>query len=43
MKWFQRVDDSGLSNADLKTYLRESHRLVALGLTKKLRGELGLD
>jgi predicted DNA-binding protein (MmcQ/YjbR family) len=43
MKWFQRVNDSGLSDADLKTYLRESHRLAALNLTKKLRLELGFD
>jgi predicted DNA-binding protein (MmcQ/YjbR family) len=31
-----------ISDADLKAYLRESHRLVADKLTRKLRAELGL-
>ena len=32
----------GLADADLKDYLRESHRIVALGLSKKKQRELGL-
>jgi predicted DNA-binding protein (MmcQ/YjbR family) len=43
MKWFQRVDDSGLSNADLKIYLKQSHKLAAASLTKKRQRELGLE
>jgi predicted DNA-binding protein (MmcQ/YjbR family) len=42
MKWIQRVNDIGLSDADLKIYVRESHKLAAMNLTKKLRSELGL-
>jgi predicted DNA-binding protein (MmcQ/YjbR family) len=43
MKWTQRVNDRGLSDADLKIYLRESHRLAAMNLTRKRRVELGFD
>ena len=42
-KWIQQYDAPGLSDADLKYYLRESHRLVSLGLTKKKQKELGLN
>ena len=42
MKWIQHYDKPGLSAKDLKGYLKESHRLVALGLSKKKRKELGL-
>ena len=42
MKWIQRTSAIGLSDKDLKTYLRESHRLVAQGLSKKRQRELGL-
>ncbi len=42
MSWLQRVDDSSLDDGALKDYLRESHRLVGLGLSRKLRTELGL-
>ncbi|MDT8397758.1 MAG: MmcQ/YjbR family DNA-binding protein [Pseudomonadales bacterium] len=42
MKWIQHYDEPGLSDSDLKYYLRESHRLVCLGLTKKVQRELGL-
>ena len=41
-KWIQQYDAPGLSNADLEYYLRESHHLVSLGLTKKKQKELGL-
>jgi predicted DNA-binding protein (MmcQ/YjbR family) len=43
MKWIQRTSDAELSDADLKAYLKESHRLVTLGLSKKKRIELGLE
>jgi predicted DNA-binding protein (MmcQ/YjbR family) len=48
MTWIQRtrsagIDGEGLDDAGLRDYLAESHRLVAAGLTKKARRELGLD
>ncbi len=42
MTWIQHYDTPGLSDADLKAYLRESHSLVASGLSKKKQRELGL-
>jgi len=42
MKWIQHHAKPGLSDTDLKAYLRQSHRIVSLGLTKKKRTELGL-
>ncbi len=42
MKWIQHYATPGLTNAELKDYLRESHRIVALGLSKKKQRELGL-
>ncbi len=42
MKWIQRTSDVELSDKDLKIYLRESHKLAAANLTKKLRLELGI-
>ncbi len=43
MSWVQNYDEPGLSDEDLKAYLTESHRLVALGLTRKKRQEIGFD
>ncbi len=43
MKWIQHYDAPGLDDEALRDYLRESHRLVSLGLTKKLQKELGLN
>lgn len=43
MKWIQMISDDSLSKDDLKIYLRESHRLASLNLTKKRRKELELD
>ena len=43
MKWIQRFSDEAVDDEALCDYLRESHRLVSLGLTKKLQGELGLN
>jgi predicted DNA-binding protein (MmcQ/YjbR family) len=42
MKWIQRTDAQAMTNAALKDYIKESHRLVALGLPKTLRAKLGL-
>ena len=42
MKWIQQFGRPGLSDKDLRGYLSESHRIVALGLSKKKRSELGL-
>ena len=43
MKWIQRVNDKGLVDWDLKIYLRQSHHLASLNLTKRLRRELGFE
>ena len=43
MKWIQRRTDDSMDDDALRDYLRESRRLVALGLTKKARLELGLE
>jgi predicted DNA-binding protein (MmcQ/YjbR family) len=42
MTWIQRQTSQSMDDTALKDYLRESHRLVALKLTKLARGELGL-
>lgn len=42
MKWIQRQSDETLDDAGLCDYLAESHRLVALGLTKTMQRALGL-
>ncbi|MEM9279157.1 MAG: MmcQ/YjbR family DNA-binding protein [Pseudomonadota bacterium] len=42
MKWIQVTSDETMGVEDLKLYLKESHRLAALNLTKKRRKELGL-
>ena len=43
MKWAQHFATPGLSDSELKDFLRESHRIVSLGLTRKVRRELGLE
>jgi predicted DNA-binding protein (MmcQ/YjbR family) len=43
MKWIQHYEAPGLGDDALRDYLKESHRLVSLGLTKKLQKELGLN
>jgi predicted DNA-binding protein (MmcQ/YjbR family) len=43
MKWIQHFDKPGLADADLEYYLRQSYRLVALGLSKKKQRQLGLE
>ena len=41
-KWIQNFKLPGLNDDALKDYIKESHRLVAGGLSKKRRAELGL-
>jgi predicted DNA-binding protein (MmcQ/YjbR family) len=43
MKWIQHYAAPGLSDNLLKHHIRESHRIVSLGLTKKSQRELGLS
>lgn len=43
MKWIQHYDAPGLPDDALKDYIRESHRIVSLGLSKKRQRELGLN
>ena len=43
MKWIQHYQAPGLSDEGLRDYLRESHRIVSLGLSKKRQRELGLN
>src|SRR5262245_10926551 len=43
MKWIQHYAKPGLSDRALRDYLRESHRIVALGLSRKSRKALGLE
>jgi predicted DNA-binding protein (MmcQ/YjbR family) len=40
--WLQRRSAETVDDAALKDYLRESHRLAALNLPKRLQRELGL-
>lgn len=42
MCWVQHYEAPGLSDKELRAYLRESHRIVSSGLTRKLQRELGL-
>lgn len=43
LKWIQQHGAPGLSDTDLRDHIAASHRLVALGLSKKKRAALGLD
>ena len=42
MKWIQHFAQPGLSDADLREYLRQSHVIVSQGLPRKKQAELGL-
>ncbi|MDT3377807.1 MmcQ/YjbR family DNA-binding protein [Labrys neptuniae] len=42
MKWIQHYAEPGLSDEELRDYLRQSHFIVSRGLSKKVRAELGL-
>lgn len=41
MSWIQQFDSR--KDKDLKHYIKESHRIVSLGLTKKKQKALGLN
>lgn len=43
MTWIQMYDVPKERDEELKFYLKESHRIVSLGLTKRLQRELGLN
>ncbi len=43
MKWIQQYDVKEGKDEELAYYIKESHRLVSLGLTKKSQKALGLD
>ena len=43
LKWIQHFEEPGLSDDELKEYLRQAHQIVANGLSKKKRKELGLS
>ena len=40
MKWIQQYESPGLSDDELREYLRQSHRVVSSGLSKKKQREL---
>ncbi len=42
MSWIQRQTDESMPDDALQDYLRESHRLMAQTLTRRVRAELGL-
>jgi predicted DNA-binding protein (MmcQ/YjbR family) len=42
MTWLQRQTPETVDDAALKDYLRASHRLAAMNLSKRVRRELGL-
>jgi predicted DNA-binding protein (MmcQ/YjbR family) len=43
MKWIQRRTAESMDDGALRDYLRESHRLVAAKLTRRLCDALGLN
>lgn len=43
MKWIQQYDASPSEDEELKYYIRESYRIVSLGLSRKKQKELGLN
>jgi len=42
-KWIQVLEPTALNREELAAYLTAAHDIVARGLTKRLRRELGLD
>lgn len=42
LKWIQQFDKPGLPDDSLRDHINASYDLVAAGLTKKLRAQLGL-
>ena len=43
LKWIQHFSKPGLEDDALRDYIRQSHAIVAAGLSKKRRIELGLE
>ncbi|WP_026608535.1 MmcQ/YjbR family DNA-binding protein [Methylocapsa acidiphila] len=43
LKWIQHFEEPGLPDAVLRDYIRESHSIIARGLSRKKRVELGLE
>src|SRR5690242_7370448 len=43
LKWIQQFAKPGLTDAELKNYIRQSHAMVAGGFSIRVRRELGLD
>lgn len=43
MKWIQHYRNPGLSDNELRDYISQSHAIVAMGLSKKKRIEIGLS
>lgn len=42
LKWIQHHSEPGLSDAELRDYLRQSHAMIARALPRKTRAALGL-
>lgn len=42
MKWLQVYEEKGMSDADLREHILVSYDLVAAGMTKKMRADLGI-
>ena len=42
LSWLQRTDDRTLSDGELGEYLHRSYAIVAAGLSRKHRRELGI-
>lgn len=42
MSWIQRMNGESMDDAALRDYLAESHRLVASGLPRRIKAEIGL-
>lgn len=43
MKWIQRFQETGEDARIIKDHIRHSYQLVAMGLSKKKRAELGIE
>lgn len=43
MSWIQRTGSEAMDDEALKDYLAESHRLVAAGLSRRIKAEIGLS
>ena len=42
LKWIQHYAQPGLTDQGLKSYIKQSHKIVSQGLSKKRQRELGL-